>query len=56
MFYMNILFKTQYLLSVQITSAALNTKTDFQVGVSPVEAQTLSNEVDRTSKIPKQPS
>lgn len=53
---MNILLKAQYLLSVQITSAALNTKNDFQVAVTPVEVQTLSNEVDRTSKIPKQPS
>lgn len=32
-----ILLKAQYLLSIQITSAALNTKTDFQVAVTPAE-------------------
>lgn len=36
--YYCILLKSQYLLSVQITSAALNTvKTDFQVAVTPAE-------------------
>lgn len=35
--YYCILLKVQYLLSIHITSAALNTKSEFQVAVTPVE-------------------
>lgn len=47
-----ILLKAGYLLlSIQIIPAALNTKSEFQVAVTPAEMCKYLNEVDRTSEI-----